>query len=73
MDRRVKRAGCRRRPDETLHAFAARLGTDDAGDGSLTSVSRWYRRYADLRYARVIAPEHVNDLTRHARDLARSR
>jgi hypothetical protein len=67
MDRHVRAGGLRRHLDEPLHAFSLRLAAQDAGDGSWTAVSEWYRRYADLRYGRRIEPQNVQDLARKAR------
>jgi hypothetical protein len=73
MDRRVRAGGLRRRLDEPLHAFSVRLAAQDAGDGSWTAVSEWYRRYADLRYGRRLEPQNVQDLARQARSVPKVR
>lgn len=69
MDRKVKAAGHRRDLSETLYAFAQRLRTRDCGDGRWTSIARWYRDYANLRYCRAVSADSVQRLQQHARRL----
>ncbi len=74
MDRKVKSAGARRRPHETLHAFADRLrvhGDDEQAGGPASpkppaSFPDWYLAYARLRYCGTITPNRLYDLHRLA-------
>jgi hypothetical protein len=65
VDRRVRRLGFRRRPDETLHGFADRLDSHDAST-ALPEITAWYRQYAGLRYRRRINDADVEALVRLA-------
>ncbi|MEN6577197.1 MAG: transglutaminase-like domain-containing protein [Phycisphaerales bacterium] len=82
MDRKVKSAGARRQPHETLHAFADRLrgcgdgqaqgaGTEPCAFGPRPTVSfpDWYLQYAGLRYCGAITPDRLRDLHLFARNL----
>ncbi len=76
MDRKTKAFGYRRKPDETLHAFAERIqGAGSAGGPRppdprpLTPdpwIAAWYLQYAGLRYARVLDPAQIEHLQRLA-------
>jgi hypothetical protein len=70
MDRRVKRAGPRRSLNETLYAFSHRLRARDAAEGPWTRIADWYLEYANLRYARTVAPSRLQHL-QHLADLLR--
>lgn len=65
MDRRVRRQGYRRSPNETLHCFAARL-SNATDKQALQPLAQWYRHYADLRYCRVPSPQLVQELVNAA-------
>jgi transglutaminase-like putative cysteine protease len=75
MDRKVKALGLRRRPGETLHAFAARIaawGLQRGGTLEPRSLAAWYLRYAELRYCRTIDPDRLAELERSQRQLRRT-
>jgi protein-glutamine gamma-glutamyltransferase len=72
MDRKLKAVGLRRHFTETLHTFARRLRTRDAGDGVWLGVSDWYREYAELRYCQDVSAEHLEQLHARAEGLRRS-
>lgn len=72
MDRKIAALGYRRPLDETLHAFAARLGrliearaqvaTGSQPPSAGAWIADWYRQYADLRYSRGIDPRRIEHL-----------
>jgi hypothetical protein len=69
MDRRVKAAGARREPGETLHVFSGRLRRREAGDGLWTKISDWYLEYARLRYRGNVSSVNLEQLSRRVRSL----
>jgi len=69
MDRKVKAAGPRRDPSETLHAFSHRLQEREPGNALWTRISDWYREYALLRYGKTISPERTQQLRQRAQGL----
>jgi protein-glutamine gamma-glutamyltransferase len=76
VDRKVAAAGLRRRPTETLHAFAARVaasapaGADpQSGSADPRLAAAWYDRYASLRYTRAVSSEELHRLQEAARPL----
>jgi hypothetical protein len=71
MDRKIKAAGVVRQIDETLYVFAQRLDARDTGDGAWASIAQWYYRYADLRYAKTVRAEQIQDLSQTTRSLRR--
>ena len=50
VDRRVKKQDFVRQPAETLHQFAQRMEMSEQHD-ALVGAARWYREYADVRFA----------------------
>lgn len=50
MDRRWRKAGLERRPEETFHQFAERL-TSDASDPVYQQAADWYRLFAATRFS----------------------
>ena len=87
VDRRARVMGYRRNPDETIHAFAGRIGRDgsqfpvpssqlSSDSGQPTTVNwvvDWYLDYADLRYGKVIDAGRVERLHRLAQELRSGR
>ncbi len=69
MDRKVKAAGQRRDPSETLHAFSDRLRKRDPKNRLWVRISEWYREYALLRYRKTISTEYVHELQQRAQGL----
>lgn len=78
MDRKARSTGIRRKPQETLHAFAGRVRlcegeptTETVASGLRPPVSLadWYLRYAGLRYGGAITPGRLHDLQQLARNL----
>lgn len=83
MDRRMKSTGLRRKPQETLHAFAERLRSSGGGRTERCPEPRtpahgsepgpsfpdWYLQYAGLRYCGTATPDRLNDLQQLARSL----
>ena len=61
MDRRLKKKGWVRRPNETLHQFAARITAADDTDAWLREAAAWYLEYAHIRYS---APSQPDPITR---------
>ena len=72
MDRRLRSLGQHRQLTETLHAFAQRLRTREAGDGLWSGVSDWYCEYAELRYRREVNTDHLDQLHQRGEGLRRS-
>jgi hypothetical protein len=87
MDRKVKSAGARRWPQETLHVFADRIrpsslvahpssaaSNEEIQDTSDEehSFADWYLEYAGLRYCGSITPERLDDLHQLAQKLRRT-
>jgi protein-glutamine gamma-glutamyltransferase len=70
MDRRLRRHGLSRRPNETLHQFADRLETDGTLPEPAKDAAAWYRQYAALRYSGQANEEAISRLETGA---ARSR
>ncbi len=77
VDRRVRHLGFARRPEETVNAFADRIGSAlaavdaDAKAPVCRSVIRadrlrhaadWYRTYCEIRFSGSITPKQVEDL-----------
>ena len=50
MDRRWRKAGLERRPEETFHQFAERL-TSDTSDSACEQAADWYRLFAATRFS----------------------
>ncbi len=74
MDRKVKSAGARREPHETLHAFADRIRRSAAAGAEIVppsshSAADWYLAYAGLRYCDSISPDRIAELQRLAQEL----
>ena len=79
MDRKARSAGARRRPDETLHAFADRLrlhAAEASGSNPPASglqppalMADWYLQYAALRYCPAITPDRLANLHHLAQKL----
>jgi transglutaminase-like putative cysteine protease len=59
MDARLRKRGVVRRPEETLHQFAARLDREAAEEHTIPA---WYRCYAEARYHGPPGPEHLAEL-----------
>ena len=57
-DRRARRLGLSRAPNETLHHFAARL----RGSASGEELALWYERYAVMRYRGEVSPTDLRQL-----------
>lgn len=72
MDRKLHAVGLPRPLTETLHAFAQRLRTREAGDGRWLGIADWYCEYAALRYSRQVRAEHLERLHRRAEGLRRA-
>lgn len=61
MDRRWKKAGLARQPDETPHQFAVRI--EQAGDDEEHRTSAdWYRRFAVVRYGGPTTADRIRGL-----------
>jgi len=60
-DRRARRRGFERRPNETLHQFARRLRQGAEGLGP---AAAWYSRYAEARFSCRLTDAVVADLAR---------
>ena len=50
MDRRAKKRGLHRRPNETLDQFATRILDAGTGDAWHEHAASWYRHYTHVRY-----------------------
>ena len=61
-DRRLKRRGLVRLPNETLHHFAARLETHHGDSDFARPAATWYVAYALVRYGGRIAQDDVGRL-----------
>lgn len=62
VDRRVGRAGLRRRPDETLEQFCARILASPLPN--VTAIVTWYRAYMRARYGAGRIDEELEALRR---------
>jgi hypothetical protein len=62
MDARLEKHGLKRRPDQTLHDFARRVRSAKDLPGNRRAVSRWYHRYARIRYGTDMSPAEVKKL-----------
>lgn len=84
MDRKAKFTGARRQPQETLHAFAERIGrsslvarrssepvapNEPASPNDDPGFADWYLAYAGLRYCKAISPDRIAELQHLARRL----